>query len=33
MTLTAYFKANAQYEDACNHYYQDFPSAFVYNLK
>ena len=31
--LTAYFKANAQYEDACNIYYQDFPSAFVYNLK
>ena len=31
--LTAYFKANAQYEDACDYYYQDFPSAFVYNLK
>jgi len=30
-TLTAWFAANAQYEDARNLYYQDFPTKFVFN--
>jgi len=29
--LTAWFSANAQYEDARNLYYQDFPTKFVFN--
>jgi len=30
-TLTAWFAANARYEDARNLYYQDFPIKFVFN--
>jgi len=30
-TLTAWFLANAQYEEARDLYYQDFPTQFVYN--
>ncbi len=30
-TLTGYFKANAEYPEACNLLYQDFPSKFVWN--
>ena len=31
--LTAWFAANAQYEDAKDLYYQDFPTKFVFNKK
>ena len=30
-TLTAWFKANRSFEEACNFYYQDFPTQFVYS--
>jgi hypothetical protein len=30
-TLTAWFKANAEYEEARNVYYQDFPTQFVFS--
>ena len=31
--LTAYFKANEQFPEACNYLYQDFPMHFVWNKK
>ena len=32
-TLTAYFKANEQFPEACNYLYQDFPIHFVWIKK